>query len=74
MLALDRNLSYSLSRRARWRDDGATMASDVAETDGVLLESCFQENWITASFTVVRVVETGHGDRQTVIARATDVD
>jgi hypothetical protein len=73
MLALDRNLSHSLSRRARWRDDGATMASDVAETDGVI-ESCFQENWITASFTVVRVVETGHGDRQTVIVRATDED
>ncbi len=54
--------------------DGATMTRDVAETGGVLLESCFQENWITASFTVVRGVETGYGDRQTAIARAIDVD
>jgi hypothetical protein len=50
------------------------MTRDVAETGGVLLESCFQENWITASFTVVRGVETGYGDRQTAIARAIDVD
>jgi len=49
------------------------MARDVAETGGVV-ESCFQENWITANFTVVRVVATGSGDRETVIARAIDVD